>query len=342
MSTSPELAVLIGVLQRTSSPKQRLAMLLRAWRQVRRLSAEERSRLALHLGVEGASELLEELAERHDALPTEELLPLLEELKDIEPGRFRVLLRRLRDPRQRAELLDRGLDVARERLLAELATGGEDAAALVESPPKAPPKEPGIGAATVARPPATPAPAPQPASPETPPASADRPPPSRREKPSLPPPPRLRPVPREKPSRVVAPRSRTPPTRRVSARPPADRPVESRAGSASKLAEELRSTASLVARFRLLRLAVDRLDTDSVTAVREILEAFPAGWARRRALQALFRAGVPESREAALALVRELERPTERRWCLHTLAETRGLADDELEGRSGPLFSGSA
>ena len=117
---------------------------------------------------------------------------------------------------------------------------------------------------------------------------------------------------------MLAPQARSAPTQRVSTRPPVARPIAP-AESARTLPEELRSTPSLTGRFRLLRLHADRICAAPADAVRDILDAFPEGWARRRALQALFRAGVPESREAALALVRELERPTDRRWCLRML-----------------------
>jgi hypothetical protein len=80
-----------------------------------------------------------------------------------------------------------------------------------------------------------------------------------------------------------------------------------------------------------LREYADRLSTESPAEINAILDAFPPGWARRRALQALFRAGAPEKHEAALTLIRELGRPTDRRWCLRTFAETRELPDDQLE-----------
>jgi hypothetical protein len=110
--SSPELAVLIGVLRRTGSPRERLAALFRAWKQVKELPAWERAQLALHLGVDGAAELVEELAERRDGLPAQQLLSLLQDVKDTDPGRLKGFVSDLSNPRAWSKLLERGLEAA--------------------------------------------------------------------------------------------------------------------------------------------------------------------------------------------------------------------------------------
>ncbi|MDX1387780.1 MAG: hypothetical protein R3344_01220 [Acidobacteriota bacterium] len=108
------------------------------------------------------------------------------------------------------------------------------------------------------------------------------------------------------------------------------------------LPRELLDTASLSRRFRLLK---DRL-RDPATAgklpVDAVVECFPDGWARRRALSLLFRAGLPDSTPEAIALIAALASKTDRRWCAAALAECRRLTGDEaadlLEQVPSPLF----
>ena len=57
--------------------------------------------------------------------------------------------------------------------------------------------------------------------------------------------------------------------------------------------------------------------------LRSVVEAFPDGWARRRALVELLRTGVPPALGDALGLVEVLGSERDRLWCLGTLAENR-------------------
>ncbi len=110
---------------------------------------------------------------------------------------------------------------------------------------------------------------------------------------------------------------------------PSEPAGEAAVEGADPLPRELLETSSLSRRFRLLR---DRL-RDPATAgslpFEAVVECFPDGWARRRAVSILFGAGLPESMERALAMIDGLARRTDRRWCASALAESRRLSHDE-------------
>lgn len=85
----------------------------------------------------------------------------------------------------------------------------------------------------------------------------------------------------------------------------------------------------LTARFRLLRRRIAEIRRLSPADLRAVLEAFPDGWARRRALVDLIEAGVPERTADVLSLLDALQSPGDRSWCLGTLADARKLSADE-------------
>ncbi len=63
----------------------------------------------------------------------------------------------------------------------------------------------------------------------------------------------------------------------------------------------------------------------STAELRGVLEVFPDGWARRRALSELIEAGVPAATADALSLMDVLTVPADRAWCLGTLADRASL-----------------
>ena len=60
-----------------------------------------------------------------------------------------------------------------------------------------------------------------------------------------------------------------------------------------------------------------------------MLESFPDGWSRRRALVSILRRGHPRGLDEALSLIGEIERATDRRWCVAALIDTRELDAQE-------------
>ena len=130
---------------------------------------------------------------------------------------------------------------------------------------------------------------------------------------------------------------------RIAARPDKTRAAKDGAlaeALSRALVEELAATPSLVRRFRLLREKAEGTRDWSPEALRVLIEVFPDGWARRRALAVLFAAGVPTDFETALGLVTEtLVSPTDRRWCLGVLATGRELTPHQREALLGGLES---
>lgn len=171
---------------------------------------------------------------------------------------------------------------------------------------------------------AGPPPVPSPAPPSPPPASVPAPAPA-------PPPAPLAPVaplaPTAAPIPVSPPAPPAPPPPPSS--PPKPEPVRVPEPVRSSLAGRLGAERVLTTRFRHLRRQLDSLSRLSAAELREILEAFPDGWARRRALSELIEAGVPESTADALSLIDVLQSPGDRAWCLGTLAHARSHSSEE-------------
>ncbi len=294
---SPELSALLLALRSAPSPRARLSLLFRAYRQVKRLSAQERAQLALHLGVEGAGDVVERLAERHETIPVEPILGLLHRVEENDPAQLRRLVGRLRDRRQWPGLVQEGLAAAAKAAAPPFPPSPppppgsppvpvRGPGPIVALPPPAPPRrsEPPPRSPEVSEPspagaapdaPVTPAPAAKPVS--TPPGPPSPPPP--RQVPPSPPP--------------------------ASAPPP---PASPRPLAASELAVRLRASRFLTRRFLALRQGLADLEGASAAQLGEVLSAFPDGWARRRALQTLGRAGLPVA-----PLVAELP-ARDRRW----------------------------
>lgn len=70
-----------------------------------------------------------------------------------------------------------------------------------------------------------------------------------------------------------------------------------------------------------------------------MVEAFPDGWARRRALLELLRSGSPAAFRDALGLVDALGSERDRVWCLGALAEDRPLTASDREALLGTVTS---
>jgi hypothetical protein len=83
--------------------------------------------------------------------------------------------------------------------------------------------------------------------------------------------------------------------------------------------------------LRLLTASVDRFEDAGIDELSAVLECFPAGWARRRALQRLLEAGVPRSVVDAVELLGMLQRPSERLWAATTVGATRRLDESERD-----------
>ena len=85
----------------------------------------------------------------------------------------------------------------------------------------------------------------------------------------------------------------------------------------------------LIRKFRILRQRVDEARGLNARQLRNLIELFPPGWGRRRALDALLESGIPASLNKAIFLIEQLHSETERRWCVSTLLHEWKLTDEE-------------
>jgi hypothetical protein len=308
-------------LKEAKSPLARVRVVARAWRTVRSLTPDQRYQIVAQLGLDGADDLVEAIAAHQGTAPPAELMKAVNEVQKMDPATLKSIAVRVRDPRQRAEGLKQGLQAIE---------------AALAGPPAGPPagfKIPGK-AIPAPPPPAKPAPAPPPAvapitaRPATSWPLREAPPVAAQPSPPPPTPAAPAPVPVTPPAPVPvaapapAPAPRPEPARPSEPPPPAPPPR-------TTLAEHLAAVPALTARFRHLRRHLDQVRRLSAAELRGILEAFPDGWARRRALSELIEAGSPAHTADVLSLVDVLQSPGDRAWCLGILADSRTLSPEE-------------
>jgi len=100
---------------------------------------------------------------------------------------------------------------------------------------------------------------------------------------------------------------------------------------------------SVLHRLRALQRALPDLADSGVEGLGELIDAFPDGWVRRRALSALIKAGIPQRASDAVKLVAStLDRELDRRWCLGVLARRGDLQGASLDQANELLSSPSA
>lgn len=334
MSTERQLTALLHELQHARSPLAQARVLARGWRTVRELSATDRRLLARHAGFEGAEDILEGLSRRRGGLAPAMLLRVLSNARDSDAS-VSELLSALRDPERRGEAISLGADLASE-LLAKPETddGEEEIDESIEEPQAAEeliietPEE-ALAALNALDPEQSsegmdgdPAGALEPVPDSTKPGE-DEPEPEPEPAPEPPPPP---------PPPVVdwgrwhdATGSRRPaPVPREDVRPSVS-DVGTRRFEARAVMGAMGAAPSVFSQLRVLQRELAGFQGSSIDTLRELIEHFPDGWARRRALSALLEAGVPGETRDAVELVGSLGREFDRRWCLGILARKGDL-----------------
>ena len=307
MGLPEQLTAMVFELRGAGSPVAKAKALARAWRMVRRLSPVDRMALAEEAGFDGAEDLLENLAAKKGGVAPALMLQFLSSLRDRGDERLSDVMAGLRDPETRDEILMRGADAVAEAFVPEVVEYEEileDSPDLInalggEPEPSAPPPPIEEEDTAVAEP-----------------VSESN------------------TVDHRAPERTVEiVQERTEPLPVVAQVSPADVEIGSlELGSIDVefLVEDLEGETSLVDRFLCLREAVPALGDGSGDLGR-LVDAFPEGWARRRALVALLEAGLPPDVGDALDLIENLERPVDRRWCLAVLADRGDLSGAEAE-----------
>lgn len=303
-----DLSSLLRSIQSAKTPIERFKLAARSWRTVRALPRDVRLRLARQIGVEGVEEVLERLADGKldGRASSKELLRILEEAEKADPARAKALLASAKDVGRQKEMLRRAAEAIRQQVF--------EASAPVAVPRPEPP------AALPPPPPPAEAPQPPPGPGKPAPAYSIRVPAAPAERPSIPITPTVG-APTAFPPQVVAPGDA--PFASSAPAPPPALPPET-LGFLDRLRE-----ASTVRRLRLLREGIEGIRPMSSDELRAVLEAFPVGWTRRRALAALLRAGVPAETSEATALIEELDSSSARLWCYAALLERPDLSDAE-------------
>jgi hypothetical protein len=315
---------LLRELRGAASPVQRVKLLGRAWRSLRRFDRHQLQDLARRAGFDQAEGFLERLARDKGRLTPSLLLQIVQRARNVDEGDVDNLVRGLRDPERREELLHGGIEFVADMLDEPSSEVEEEAVAAPppeepeEDEPPPPPPEPEIEPA-------------QPAPPVVPEIAAAEP-----EQKIAP-----EPLPVEEPAPkpvapiavavvpAVAPAFAAPPAASAPEVRVTPEPVETPDGDTDAVVNLLTSTPSTQRRLGILRNELDRIGKLDVDALQRLLELFPAGWARRRALAALLRAGIPAKLMHAVFLIEQLESPTARRWCVGALLDGRQLDPDE-------------
>jgi hypothetical protein len=332
VTPATNLPELIQQLGSTYSPYERLKILGRAWSLLRTMTTDQRLAVAAQLGMDKADEVVEAIAARTGGKPSPELLAMIEKAQVKGQVHLPELIADLRDPKRRGERLKESAAAVEDVIFGEVP-------AATWLPPGAVPAVPGAAvaprtAAKAAPPPRPPAPkpaAPPPPAPVVAPVAAPAPiskpaPPA-----SAPPPPVVKAAPAPEPKPVEA-----PPPPKPQPAPPVQTVPD------SGLADRLAAIPSLTLRFRVFRRQLNEARGMSTAGLRSIIEGFHDGWARRRALLELLRAGIPGALPDALSLVETLASERDRLWCLGALTDTREIPEGDREAVLAAVTSPAA
>jgi hypothetical protein len=362
-----QLNALLFELQAADSPLHQARALARAWRTVRELNPTDRRLLARHVTFAGAEELLEGLAGTRGRLAPALVLEALSQLRSADADAVAEVVTGLRDSERRRDVFRQGAGTAAAVLENEtveniVATAGDELAEAndvdsalgelravqmqTEGVRSTGPRAPEIGNGSgedepvSLQPPAgaaiasadRDAVADEPEQPTV--AAADEMDDVRgkamlRTKLS-------RPAPPPRPEVVDWKRWDTP---EMGARPdqtPTEGAEPTGEGqpppfAARAILGALGAEHSLISQLRVLRRELSGFEGSSLDTLRQVLEVFPDGWSRRRALCAMLEAGLPADAGEAIELVALLERESDRGWCLGILARAGRLWGPHLQ-----------
>jgi hypothetical protein len=343
MSTQRKLNALLFELQTAGSPLAQAKILARAWRTVRELSPTDRKLLGRHAGFDGAEEILEGLARKKGGMAPAMLLQMLSNARTTDASTLRNLLSAFRDPSRRDEAVSQSLDLAAE-LMKNKEAEEEVEEALYEL--QAVEAEDGRDPDESGDPPES-----------DPESSTEIEPEIQPEAPAVPPVPPVVSEPETIPKKLRPPKpaavdwSRWDSARR-SPRPMATPRAERRATVSTSGPRRFGEVAAVTAvgiestvlgRLRALQGALADLADSNNETLGDLVEVFPDGWSRRRAVSALIEAGIPASADDAVTLVASsFDRELDRRWCLGVLAARGDLRGATLERATELLESPSA
>lgn len=314
MGLPEQLSAMLFELRSAGSPVGKAQALARAWRFIRRLSPHDRQFLAREAGFEGAEELLDTISAKRGGVGPAMMLQLLNNIRGRGDQELLSVIAGLKDPESRDEILMRGADALAEAFEPEEAED-EGVPDTLPEPVNAmePETEADVSLSTVEE-----------DHPEVV-ESVDDPDVGQGQTPE---------------SEGVVPEIETEaeteipePLPTVPATTPIEPEIESAVGGSIDvgfLVEDLEAETSLVDRLLCLREAIPALGSGGPELGR-VIQTFPEGWARRRALSAVLEAGLPNDLDDALDLIEDLERAVDRRWCIGVLVDRGGLQGAEAE-----------
>jgi hypothetical protein len=281
------------------------------------MSLPDRMAVAKEIGLEGAEKLVEKMADRSGISPSVVLSAIHKAeksgattpaalLRELVGGAAEELVADVEVPAEPA--FETSFEPLPEEVPGQTAAGRDETPAVVEAeisdpspmaPEQATTAEPVVAPEQIAE--TVPAEKPEPvAVSETP----------------LPAEPVVKPEPEPEPERAVSPAA----AKEIPAAP-----------GDSSLLDDLRQEDFLLKRLQLLDRLVEETRRLGCEQLLQLLALFPSGWPRRRAFETLVRSGVPAQLEDALALVEQLQRPSERLWALTSLAAARMLTAEDRE-----------
>ena len=306
---SGEIDELVEQLESVDSPWQKVKVLAKSWRTVRKLQPDERFLIAKNLGLEGAEAFVDKLGDPYIGVPADDLLDIVRAADAQDFSRWKEVVGRLRRPEERQKVLRKGLEEAREALLQEqqeaesieidssedqpepVETASEEIVEAEEEPVAEVSEEIDIDIDIGEE--------------------------------------------EEEEATVISP----------VVEEAAEEELEVSASEADEVAtniptpatahfedalEKLATSTSLVSRFRRVRELIVGMRHLEIEHLERLLETFPEGWARRRAITQMLRAGVPEDFDDAMILVGTQRCVSGRIWCLTALVEGRDLDKDEI------------
>ncbi len=358
MGSKRKLNAMLFELQAAQSPLAQAKIIARAWRTVRELSPTDRKLLARHAGFDGAEEVLDGLATHRGGFAPAMLLQMLSKARATDGQSVGRVIAALRDPERRQETIARGFDMASELLVRPEAPEDEELVealselqavedSLAETPEEALMALNKLDALVEAEEDGR-------SLEELPLASSDSEPVEAQTEEVAPSPPVI-PTDMAAPGPPIQPPPLPPPQTPTRSKEidwerwdmnpggsqsTTDYPVEiprpqktpgPRRFDAKTVMGALGAESSVFSQLRVLHRELAGFAGSSVETLAEVLEGFPDGWARRRALSALIKAGIPTDARDAIMLIAALENERDRSWCLGTLARRGDLRGPTLK-----------
>lgn len=373
MTVSKDFTALLFELERARSTLDKIQILARSWRSVRRLTRADRIELARRVGFDGAEELLENLATKKGGVAPAMLLEAVRKARRTDASELEQIMYDLKSAGESADAVSDGL-----RHIADLVDPDDNSPFELKTPQpdtESNPPQPPPAPSKVSQPKPAPEQSHGTAAPEDEdPVQQEVPEQPKQPEPPKPTPERAKqPTPQKEESAPAATPRTAPTTRRPTAvipPPKRDRPAAAAAheprvekAERSPIPQRPTTPARTASRSPILTptptpedgtevgwvehlKALRRVLADSTPAtfssVRDRIGLTPDGWRRRRAILAVIELCPDLGVDEILKLIADLAESRDRIWCTATLIRSRRLAPPEILAVLEPIDSPSA